>query len=74
MLPFWALVSFGAYLLGTLGWGVLTFKDTEDAYKELVEVSGYTGRSRLWEGYEDGLLTSCTGDQGGEGRAEEEGR
>lgn len=38
MLPFWAIVSFGAYLLASLGWGVLTFKDTEGAYKELVQV------------------------------------
>ncbi|KUI55689.1 hypothetical protein VP1G_10726 [Cytospora mali] len=27
ILPFWALVSFGAYLLVRLGWGVLTFND-----------------------------------------------
>ncbi|KAI5782615.1 dolichol-phosphate mannosyltransferase subunit 3 [Geopyxis carbonaria] len=37
VLPFWLLVSFGAYLLFSLGWGVFTFKDTEDAYKELVQ-------------------------------------
>ncbi|TGZ84360.1 dolichol-phosphate mannosyltransferase subunit 3 [Ascodesmis nigricans] len=36
VLPFWLLVSFGAYLLANLGWGVLTFRDTEDAYKELL--------------------------------------
>lgn len=35
-LPWWALVSFGAYALGTLGWGVLTFKDKEDKYRELL--------------------------------------
>lgn len=35
-LPFWALVTFGAYALGTLGWGVLTFKDKEHSYKELL--------------------------------------
>lgn len=35
-LPFWALVSFGAYALGTLGWGVLTFKNKEGSYKELL--------------------------------------
>lgn len=34
--PFWLLVSFGAYLLFNLGWGILTFKDKEDAYRELV--------------------------------------
>jgi dolichyl-phosphate mannosyltransferase polypeptide 3 len=33
--PFWALVSFGAYLLFKLGWGVFTFNDVPDAYKEL---------------------------------------
>lgn len=36
-LPFWALVTFGAYSLATLGWGVLTFKDKEGKYKELLE-------------------------------------
>lgn len=36
-LPFWALVSFGAYLLFKLGWGVFTFNDVPDAHKELVE-------------------------------------
>ncbi|CAK7903276.1 hypothetical protein CAAN1_07S06700 [[Candida] anglica] len=35
-LPWWALVSFGAYALGTLGWGVYTFKDKEGKYKELL--------------------------------------
>lgn len=35
-LPFWALVSFGAYALGTLGWGVLTFKDKKNKYEELL--------------------------------------
>jgi dolichyl-phosphate mannosyltransferase polypeptide 3 len=35
-LPFWALVSFGAYLLFKLGWGVFTFNDVPDAYKELM--------------------------------------
>lgn len=35
-LPWWTLVTFGAYSLGTLGWGVLTFKDKEDKYKELL--------------------------------------
>ncbi|GEQ72525.1 hypothetical protein JCM33374_g6212 [Metschnikowia sp. JCM 33374] len=36
-LPFWALVTFGAYALGTLGWGVLTFKNKEASYKELMQ-------------------------------------
>lgn len=35
-LPWWALVAFGAYALGTLGWGVLTFKNKEESYKELL--------------------------------------
>jgi len=38
ILPLWGLVTFGAYLLFSLGWGVATFKDTEDAYHELVKV------------------------------------
>ncbi|KAI5846489.1 dolichyl-phosphate mannosyltransferase polypeptide 3 [Morchella snyderi] len=36
VLPFWALVSFGAYLLFSLGWGIFTFNDTEAAYHELI--------------------------------------
>ncbi|KAK6464142.1 dolichol-phosphate mannosyltransferase subunit 3 [Scheffersomyces coipomensis] len=35
-LPWWGLVSFGSYALATLGWGVLTFKDKEAKYKELL--------------------------------------
>ena len=35
VLPFWALVSFGAYLLFKLGWGVFTFNDVPEAYNEL---------------------------------------
>ena len=35
-LPFWGLVSFGAYLLFKLGWGVFTFNDVPDAHKELM--------------------------------------
>ncbi|KAF1968813.1 dolichol phosphate mannosyltransferas-like protein subunit 3 [Bimuria novae-zelandiae CBS 107.79] len=37
VLPFWAIVSFGAYLLFKLGLGVFTFNDVPDAHKELVE-------------------------------------
>ncbi|KAH6842675.1 dolichol-phosphate mannosyltransferase subunit 3 [Chaetomium sp. MPI-CAGE-AT-0009] len=37
VLPFWALVTFGAWLLFRLGWGMLTFRDTPDAYAELME-------------------------------------
>jgi len=36
VLPFWALVTFGAYLLFKLGWGVLTFNDVPEAHKELM--------------------------------------
>ncbi|CAG5150403.1 uncharacterized protein ALTATR162_LOCUS2648 [Alternaria atra] len=37
VLPFWALISFGAYLLFKLGWGVFTFNDVPDAHKELMQ-------------------------------------
>lgn len=47
VLPFWVLVSFGAYLLFSLGWGVFTFKDTEDAYKELVQVRSDADMERV---------------------------
>lgn len=43
VLPFWVIVSFGAYLLFSLGMGVLTFKDTEGAYDELVAVRSSGG-------------------------------
>ncbi|KAH3666483.1 hypothetical protein OGAPHI_003479 [Ogataea philodendri] len=36
VVPWWALVSFGCYALGTLGWGVYTFKDKKDKYTELL--------------------------------------
>ncbi|EON64870.1 hypothetical protein W97_04104 [Coniosporium apollinis CBS 100218] len=36
VLPFWALVSFGAYLLFKLGYGVFTFNDVPEAHKELM--------------------------------------
>ncbi|KAF4306921.1 hypothetical protein GTA08_BOTSDO05632 [Botryosphaeria dothidea] len=36
ILPFWALVSFGAYLLFKLGLGVFTFNDVPAAHKELM--------------------------------------
>lgn len=35
VLPLWAIVSLGAYLLGRLGLGVLRFNDTVEAYEEL---------------------------------------
>ncbi|KAL9617504.1 MAG: hypothetical protein Q9160_007715 [Pyrenula sp. 1 TL-2023] len=36
VLPFWAIVSFGAYLMGRLGVGVLKFKNVDSAYEELM--------------------------------------
>jgi hypothetical protein len=36
-LPFWALVSFGAYLLFKLGYGVFTFNDVPAAHAELMQ-------------------------------------
>ena len=35
VLPFWLLITLGAYLLGRLGLGVMRFKDCESAYTEL---------------------------------------
>ncbi|KAK0743015.1 dolichol-phosphate mannosyltransferase subunit 3 [Schizothecium vesticola] len=37
LLPFWFLVSFGAWLLFRLGWGMFTFRDTPEAYAELMD-------------------------------------
>jgi len=36
-LPLWALVSFGAYLLFKLGYGVFTFNDVPAAHAELMQ-------------------------------------
>jgi dolichyl-phosphate mannosyltransferase polypeptide 3 len=36
-LPFWALVSFGAFLLFRLGWGILTFNNVPEAHQELMK-------------------------------------
>jgi dolichol-phosphate mannosyltransferase subunit 3 len=36
VLPFWALVTLGAYLLGRLGLGIMTFKDCNEAHTELM--------------------------------------
>ncbi|KAK0388090.1 hypothetical protein NLU13_4334 [Sarocladium strictum] len=36
VLPFWALVSFGALLLFRLGFGILTFNDVPKAHQELM--------------------------------------
>ncbi|KAI9816384.1 MAG: hypothetical protein M1826_001851 [Phylliscum demangeonii] len=40
VLPLWALVSVGAYLLFHLGWGVATFKDAPEAHAELMTEIG----------------------------------
>lgn len=36
VLPFWVLVALGAYALASLGWGVFTFQDKEQAYQQLL--------------------------------------
>jgi dolichyl-phosphate mannosyltransferase polypeptide 3 len=36
-LPLWALVTFGAYLLFKLGFGVFTFNDVPKAHAELMK-------------------------------------
>ncbi|KAF7195460.1 Dolichol-phosphate mannosyltransferase subunit 3 [Pseudocercospora fuligena] len=36
VLPFWTLITFGAYLLAKLGYGVLTFNDVPEAHEELM--------------------------------------
>ena len=41
VLPFWALVSFGAYLLFNLGLGIVTFNDKKEAYEELMKVCSF---------------------------------
>lgn len=38
VLPFWLLVTFGPYSLGSLGWGLLTFNDKPEAYDKLLNV------------------------------------
>ncbi|KAK4542593.1 hypothetical protein LTR36_006641 [Oleoguttula mirabilis] len=35
-LPIWLIVSFGAYLLFKLGYGVATFNDVPEAHQELM--------------------------------------
>lgn len=37
-LPWTLLVAFGAYSLGSLGWGLYTFRDCPEAYQELMMV------------------------------------
>lgn len=48
-LPLWALVTFGAYLLFKLGYGVFTFNDVPAAHAELmkeIEIARADLRSR----------------------------
>ncbi|KAJ5108794.1 dolichol-phosphate mannosyltransferase subunit 3 [Penicillium angulare] len=35
VLPFWAIICFGAYLLGRLGLAIFTFNDVPEAHAEL---------------------------------------
>ncbi|KAF9435190.1 hypothetical protein BGZ76_006729 [Entomortierella beljakovae] len=35
VLPWWALVTFGSYSLGNIGYHVMTFRDCPEAYVEL---------------------------------------
>ncbi|KAJ7652112.1 dolichol-phosphate mannosyltransferase subunit 3 [Mycena polygramma] len=36
LIPWWFLVTFGSYSLGSLGWGLFTFRDCPEAYQELM--------------------------------------
>ncbi|CAG8526269.1 3791_t:CDS:2 [Cetraspora pellucida] len=36
-LPWWALISFGSYSLGNIGYHLYRFRDCNDAYHELME-------------------------------------
>ncbi|KAJ7451080.1 dolichol-phosphate mannosyltransferase subunit 3 [Mycena latifolia] len=36
LIPWWLLVTFGSYSLGSLGWGLFTFRDCPEAYEELL--------------------------------------
>ncbi|KAE8365682.1 dolichol-phosphate mannosyltransferase subunit 3 [Aspergillus caelatus] len=40
VLPFYALISFGCYLLGRLGVAILTFNDVPEAHEELQKEIG----------------------------------
>ncbi len=37
-IPWWCLVAFGAYSLGSLGLGLVRFRDCPEAYEELLKV------------------------------------
>jgi len=48
VIPWWLLVSFGSYSLGSLGMGLLTFRDCPDAHQELLmEISEAKNDLRL---------------------------
>ncbi|KAF8588360.1 dolichol-phosphate mannosyltransferase subunit 3 [Ramaria rubella] len=48
VIPWWLLVSFGSYSLGSLGWGLYTFRDCPDAYHELLsEINNAKNELRL---------------------------
>jgi len=36
VIPWWLLVTFGSYSLWSLGWGLFTFRDCDEAYEELM--------------------------------------
>ncbi|KAI8083332.1 dolichol-phosphate mannosyltransferase subunit 3 [Gilbertella persicaria] len=36
VLPWWALITFGCYCLGTIGFALFTFRDCPEAYHELM--------------------------------------
>ncbi|KIY50991.1 dolichol-phosphate mannosyltransferase subunit 3 [Fistulina hepatica ATCC 64428] len=36
VLPWWLLVAFGSYTLMSIGWALFTFRDSPDAYNELL--------------------------------------
>ncbi|OAL49630.1 dolichol phosphate mannosyltransferas-like protein subunit 3 [Pyrenochaeta sp. DS3sAY3a] len=53
-LPFWALISFGSYLLFKLGWGVFTFNDVPEAHKELMAEIGQARKELKAKGVDVG--------------------
>lgn len=53
VLPWWALVSYGCYTLGSLGYGVFTLEDKPDKYEELltqiIEAKQYLAENNVIE-------------------------
>jgi len=37
VVPWWALVAFGSYALGSLGWGLASFRECPEAHAELAK-------------------------------------